>query len=311
MEYSKVLEVPWHAYRTWAGTARFLKSDLSRWTRYTLWLAIAGAVLAAAAQEFSVLPALKDWQDLAKGAALLASFAVALCAYFGKEALTGNKTSDWVKARSAAESLKSATYLYRTGAPPFDTADRTRILFDTVAAIEQRVGSIQTQLAAPESTPDLAPLSVDDYIQKRVDDQILFYDKRADEYQKRNGTLRNFTFWLGAASVVLALVALSGAAAALIGLIATLTASLSAHAQNQQYQTLIVTYQATSRRLTALKGQWIASEKTDADTAERNAFIKSCEDTMALENSAWVGDFVQKQAPAEQAEEQAPAHPTQ
>jgi hypothetical protein len=95
--------------------------------------------------------------------------------------------------------------------------------------------------------------------------------------------------------------------AALIGLIATLTASLSAYAQNQQYQTLIVTYQATSRRLKALKGEWIASGKTDADTAERNAFIKSCEDTMALENSAWVGDFVQKKPAAEQADGQAPA----
>ena len=295
--YDKVLDVPWHAYRTWAGTARFLKSDLNRWTRYTLWLAIAGAVLAAAAQELDVFTR----PTLAKGAAVLASFAVALSAYFGKEALTGNKTSDWIKARSAAESLKAATYLYRAGAPPFDTPDRARILFDTVASIEQRVASIQTRSADTETrAPDLSPLTVDAYIRTRVEDQIGFYDRRAGEYQRKNDTLRNATFWLGAASVLLALSTAYGVVAALVGLIATLTASLSAHAQDRQYQVLIVSYQSTARRLIALKGEWAASQKTDADTAERNAFIRSCEDTMALENSAWLGERLKRQPAASQ-----------
>jgi len=298
MAYDKMLDVPWHAYGMWAGTARFLKGDLNRWTRYTLWLAIIGAVLAAAGQEFGMFG---TWPMLARGAAVLASFAVALSAYFGKEALTGNKTSDWIKARSAAESLKAITYLYRAGAPPFDTADREKTLFENVSTIEQSVASIQTRSAAPESTaPDLSPLTVDDYILKRVDDQIGYYDQRAGEYQRRNDQLRNATFWLGAASVMLALISAFGVVPALVGLIATLTASLSAHAQNQQYQTLIVNYQSTSRRLIALKGRWAASHKTEADTADRNAFIRSCEDTLALENSACVGEWSQQKPPASQ-----------
>jgi hypothetical protein len=301
MAYDKVLDIPWHAYRTWAVTARFLKKDLNHWTRYTLWLAIIGAVLAAGGQEFGVLKAFGTWPMLAKGAAVLASFAVALSAYFGKEALTVNKTADWIKARSAAESLKSATFLYRAGAPPFDTADRAKILFERVSAIEQRVASIQARSAAQESTaPDLSPLTVDDYILKRVDDQIGYYDRLAGEYQRTNDRLRNATFWLGAASVGLALISSFGVVPALVGLIATLTASLSAHAQNQQYQASIVNYQSASRRLIALKGEWAASHKTEANTDDRNAFIRSCEDVLAIENGAWVGARSPQKPPAAQ-----------
>lgn len=292
MAYDKALDVPWHAYRTWAGTARFLKSDLNSWTQLTLRLAVAGALLAAVGQEFNALKIFQDWPVIAKGPGVLAAVAVALAAFFAKEALTGNKTADWIKARSAAESLKSLVYLYRAGAPPFDTADREKVLFDRVSAVEQSVTSVQTRSMPPDATPpDLSPLTVDEYIAKRVDDQIGYYDRRAGEYQKTNDTLRNTVFWLGALSVLLGIVATYGVVAALVALIATLTASLSAHSQNQQYQTLIVTYQATSRRLLALKGEWIASHKTDADTAERNGFIRSCEDALALENGAWAGQW--------------------
>ena len=290
MAYDKILDVPWHAYRTWAGTARFLKRELNRWTHYTLGLALIGALLAAVGQEFHVLPAFKDWTTLQKGVAFVASAAVALSAYFGKQALTQGNTSDWIKARSAAESLKAAVYLYRASAPPFDTADREKILFDRVDAIEQTVATVQSRAVAPDAKPpDLTPLTVDDYIQKRVDDQIGYYDQRSSEYQRQNDILRNTVFWLGAASAILALMSALGVVPALIGLVATLTASLSAHAQSQQYQTLIVTYQSTSRRLLELKGAWAASHKTDADAAERSDFIVKCEHALAIENSAWVG----------------------
>lgn len=295
MVYDKALDIPWHAYRAWAGTARFLKSDLQRWTQRTLWLAIAGAVLAAVGQEFGALKVFAGLPYAARTAAVLAAFAVALSAYFGKEALAGNKTSEWVKARSAAESLKAVVFLYRAGAPPFDGEDREKILFGRVAAVEQTVTNIQVRSAAPESKePDLSPLTVDGYIAHRVDDQIRYYDQRAGEYQKKNDTLRDAVLWLGAGSVLLAVVAAAGLVAALVGLIATLTASISAHAQNQQYQSLIVIYQATSRRLVALKGEWVTSHKTDADAAERNAFIRSCEDALALENGAWTGEWSRK-----------------
>lgn len=57
---------------------------------------------------------------------------------------------------------------------------------------------------------------------------------------------------------------------------------------------LAVTYRATALRLRLLKGEWAGSGRTEADTAERNAFIQRCEDTMASENGAWVGLWTTK-----------------
>ena len=60
--------------------------------------------------------------------------------------------------------------------------------------------------------------------------------------------------------------------------------------KGQQYEAIIALYQATASRLLLLKDRWLDSGK-DADTAERNAFIKSCEDTMSVENGAWVAKW--------------------
>jgi hypothetical protein len=257
-----------------------------------LWLAIAGALLAAMGQELSRLDALKGWPAIAKGIGVLAATAVALSAWFAKEALAGNKTSQWVKARTAAESLKSLVYLYRAGVPPFDTADREKLLFDRAAAIQESVVNIQTRSVPPDADPaDLSPLTVEGYIAQRVNDQIGYYDRQARICQKANDALHNIVLWLGAVSVLLGIIAAFGWVPGLIALLATLTASLSAHSQSQQYQTLIVTCQATSRRLLALKGEWIASHKTDTDTAERSGFISRCEAALALENGAWAGEW--------------------
>ena len=60
------------------------------------------------------------------------------------------------------------------------------------------MASIQTRVGAAEtSEPDLSPLTVDDYITKRVEDQVKFYDSRSREYQEKNDSLRNITLFFG------------------------------------------------------------------------------------------------------------------
>ena len=86
-----------------------------------------------------------------------------------------------------------------------------------------------------------------------------------------------------------------------VAVIGTVTAALSAHGLNQRYQSLTSTYQSTSRRLELLKGGWVATGKQDSDTTERNAFIQSCEDTLAMENGAWLSQWSQKTAGAKAA----------
>lgn len=305
MDNDAALNLAWRSNRTWAATSRALKTELDRWSTLAFQLAAAGAVLAAAAQEMHLAspkpgpgvaaPEWAHWLDFAaKAFGFVGALAVALSAYFAREALGGGKTSDWVKARGAAESLKACLYLYRTGAPPFDGADRAKALLGRVEAVENTVAQIAGRAPKQEAVPDLGPLTLEQYIAARIDDQIdNYYDPRVLEYQRKNDRFRSLSLWLGAASVLLGAVS-TQYTSALVGLVATLTSSLSSYAQSHKYQTLALLYQATSGRLRLLKAEWAADGKTDADTTERNAFIRRCEDALALESSAWTGQWSSK-----------------
>jgi SMODS and SLOG-associating 2TM effector domain 1 len=104
--------------------------------------------------------------------------------------------------------------------------------------------------------------------------------------------LRQLVFWLGAVAVLLGVVsAVKPLVVAWTAVVATVIASLSSRVQSQRYQTLVAAYQSTARRLETLRDKWEASAKTDVG---KNAFIQSCEETMSLENSAWVTQWSQR-----------------
>ncbi len=144
---------------------------------------------------------------------------------------------------------------------------------------------------------DLSPMSAGNYIQQRANDQIQFYRGRSDEYQKKIRALRQIVLWLGAVAVILGVVAaLKPLVAGWTAVIATVTAAVSSHVQSQRYQSLIAAYQSTARRLETLRDKWEAGGEAEAN---QNTFIQSCEDTMALENSAWVTQWSQRKPPGQ------------
>ncbi len=124
---------------------------------------------------------------LSTGIGGLGAALVAVAAFLSGRAQADNRSTNWTRSRSAAESLKSGIILYRVSAPPFDGAD------------------------------------------------------------------------------------------------------LTAYLKNQQYQVLIAMYNSTALRLELLAGEWAASGKSEQDKAERDTFIKSCEETMSTENGSWMG----------------------
>ncbi len=303
MPQLSVLDAPWAAYQTWSATSELLKKDLDQWRQRTLLLAIGGAILVAIGQQVTpIAPKEGMWAIISKGPTLLGSLAIALSAYFAREAVSGSRVMDWVRARATAEALKALTYLYRARVQPFDGADGPTKMLQRVDEIEKTVADLPTRLKKPESgDPDFTFLTVEDYIVKRVDDQIGYYDTKSEQYLLKNDRLRNITFGLGGISVVLGLSSVALPLANWVAVIATVTAALSAHALNQRYQTLTTMFQSTSRRLQLLNGGWIATGKKDSDTAERNAFIQSCENTLALENGAWLSQWSQKSSDAKSA----------
>jgi hypothetical protein len=291
------LSGPWSAYRTWAATAHYHKNAIDFWNVWSLGLAIAGAILATLGQQIMPFaPKEGNLGILYSAPGILGAAVIALAAYFSSQALGENRERIWIKCRSAAESIKSALILYRASVRPFDGLDRGAQLRQRVDKILQEVKEIELRQPQSESVPDLHPLTVEEYIVERVDDQINWYQQRAREYQKKSDDCRRYIFGLGALSVLLGLASAISAVSAWIAVIATITAALTAHMKNQRYQTLIAMYSATALRLGLLKSEWAESRKTDADKADRDAFIQRCEETMALENGAWIAQWSEQPA---------------
>jgi hypothetical protein len=292
------LNGPWTAYRTWACTSKYQKSVMDRDTQKSLWLAIAGAILATIGQQLAPLAPKEGilvWAFKAPG--ILGSCAVALSAYLAKQALADNRVQAWIRARAAAESLKSGIFLYRALAPPFDGPDRVKQLVSRVEKVLEGLKDLETR-PADLVPPPVGQLQVEKYITDRVDEQIEWYEGRANDHQGKADKYRQATGWLGGLGALLALATTSAPVSAWAAVVATITAAITAYLKNQQHQTLAANYQSTALRLRLIKTEWLGSGKTDADTAERNQFIQRCEDTMAAENGAWGALWSQKDGSA-------------
>jgi SMODS and SLOG-associating 2TM effector domain 1/Protein of unknown function (DUF4231) len=289
------LKTTWGAYRTWAATARYHKSRLDMSGKWVVLLSISGAILVALGEQVSPLAKEGVGVYLLKTPGWLGSAIIALAAYLTREMLDGSTERNWTRARSVAESLKAATFLYRAAVSPFDGPNRGASLIERTREIQKTVEDLETRHSEPEPEPSLHALTVDEYMTERVDDQVAFYDRTARRYQAETDRYRYIVLGLGALSVLLGLASAAGPFGLWVAVIATVTGSLAAYIQTQRYVPLTVLYQATMRRLRELLGEWGASGKSDTDKADRDAFIRRCEETMALENGAWVSQWSQQQ----------------
>jgi hypothetical protein len=285
-------------YRQCAVTAVFQKSRLEMFTKISLWLAVAGAVIGTAAQ-FAPANSVPS-----KILGVVGSLAVALAGVAATQAVSGSRDKIWIKCRALGETLKSSVYRYCASAPPFDSPNRSTALAGLVEKALNELGGIDLQ-PSPSDKPPPGPLTVADYINVRVDDQIKYYTTAAAKNLKKAEFWRNAAFAGATVAAILGAVSAIFSLAAWVALLATVTASLTAFVRNQRYETMIGLYQSTALRLQLLKDQWLDSGKTEADTADRNSFIQRCEDTMSLENGAWTAQWSQ-QPPSPAAEAKPP-----
>ena len=289
------LEYAWGEYRTWAATSRAAKKRVTDWRFRVLILTIAGAVLATLGGQLAASAWLAGWLRLAPGVA--AGAALALAAYFSREVLGDAQIKAWLRARSTAEALKTETFLFRAGVPPYDGLDDAERLRQAVDKIHRNVQDLSAVILTKEKKKDGLPagsLSVHKYIEERVDDQVDgYYLPTAAKHERAARRIRTISLWLGAVAAVLGVLSTT-TATGWVAVITTIMAVLAAYLYAERFQFLIVSYQATARRLTSLKTKWRVSGKTEADTSESAQFIRDCEETISVENSAWMAKLPEK-----------------
>ena len=285
----------WTLYRQCSATAVYQKSRLELFTRISLWLGFAGALVGTLAQVGHLHSDLMP----AKILGVVGSLAVALAGVAAAQATADGREKIWVKCRGAGEGLKSSVYLFCAGVPPFDAATRVQALGQRV---EKALKDLEGTELHPAKSDKLPPgaLTVGDFINVRVDDQVDYYTRAANKYHKKADFWRFFALAAAAVGAAMGAVSAIYSLAPWVALLATVTASITAFVKNQRYSNMVGLYQATATRLQLLKDQWLDSGKTDEDKADRDNFIQRCEETMSIENGAWTSQWSQ----------QTPAHAT-
>ena len=195
-----------------------------------------------------------------------------------------------------AEALKAETFLFRTGAPPYDAPQPASKLLERVQELQEEVRDLQAATLSrddrQERLPE-GPLSINQYIADRVDEQVEgFYLPKAQQYTEDMGFWRNVTLLVGGSAAVLG--ALGQWTGAWVAVLTTIGTSVAAYVFANRYQHLIISYQATARQLALLKHQWLVLPASEQDQEKRHRFILNCEEAISIENSAWMTKVMEK-----------------
>jgi hypothetical protein len=256
-------------------------------------LSIVGAILATLSEQSKAWSLPPNWKWVTLVVGLLSAAALALAAFFAREALGTESEQKQVRARSAAEGFKSEAYLLAAHAPPYDNDGD---LLSKSDRLDGAVNDLIPVALKPEEKSKailVGPLTVEEYLTKRVDDQINNYyypESNKNALKVKRG--QQVTFTLGALAVVLGVVgAAFGWTVGWVAVISTIIAAIVANQYAGRYQFLVVSYQATATRLERLKAGWSGS---DSDVEARNKFILICEEAISIENSAWMAEWIRK-----------------
>jgi hypothetical protein len=288
---AQALAYAWGQYRVWAATSRQKKAEIFSWKLRVLVLTIVGALLGTVSSRLSGISDPAAWIIGIAG-----GVSISLAAYLGREILSPDQERLWIRARSMAEALKAEIFLFRTNAAPYDAADPAPKLMERVQEHLATVEDVQSaRLSADEQLQGLpeGPLSLQDYIRERLDDQVEhFYRPRVQQYDRLMKRWRNVNLALGALAAVLGV--LGKWTGAWVAVITTVTTAVAAYLYANRYQYLIISYQATARQLEFLKHQWVVNGAPEQDKENRNQFLQACEEAISIENNAWMAKWIGK-----------------
>ena len=297
---SSNLASAWEYQRIWSLTANKLRKEITRLRGVILILAIAGAVLVTVgAQVSDAFQARRILSGL--GAAALAAAPVISRTKLGKD-----EVSDWIRARSASEGLKSEVYLYRAGADPYGDDDRDAALAARYNEILDNVNDISLHAAdVKPDTKGLPPeMDPEAYIELRVNAQADgYYLKTAARLKGNLKQLRTLEFVLGAVAALLALAAtlpldwFATGAAAWVAVATTAGAALAAQIAANRYEHLITTYRATARQLKSIRDDWL--DRDPANRMSASDFIHASENAVSVENQGWMAKWTERPESAE------------
>lgn len=292
----------WRVQSQWSRKAVALKAKYRSWTGPLVLMGFAGVVLSTLSPELVRALSADGHQDggtLRVAATIAGPLLVAIAAALTRELLGRKSEQQWVKARGVAEGLKAEGYIYAAGAPPY---------LDRPAAPEQLARKMGDLIAAGEGITDLpdpdpkavekrphAPLTADEYIAGRGQEQIAFHQKEARAQNRRLESWRAVGVALAVLSAVLGVIAGVRKSASInvwVAVVSTAIATVTALVYAGRFEFFVTTYWSTAQKLGSLIRTWQAS--ADQSAGQRGRFVLDCEAVLAAQNQLWAAELTKR-----------------
>ncbi|WP_188784878.1 DUF4231 domain-containing protein, partial [Nocardioides phosphati] len=217
----------------------------------------------------------------------LASIVLAL--YLG----LGKPDEDWYQGRAAAESVKSLTWCYVTGADPFPigTPDVDEALVHRLRQIVDELSHVSTSITTGEQiTTGMRALRAasftsrrDAYVVGRIEDQRGWYASKARFHRTRGRRLLWSAGFCSLFGLVLGLLRAQGVISIdLVGVSATIGAALVAESQLRQHS-----INASAYALAAQELGMAATLARNADEAAWPRVVGEAEEAISREHTMW------------------------
>ena len=316
----KVLEGAWAQLSVYDGTASDLKKIAASRRKYVILLTLIASVT-------SIIAGMANVITLVHVSALLAISLPIVASYLMNDTIRFTGTSDWIKYRYIAETMRMHIYLYRMLAGeyavgPINKMDdlltenlskiRSLVSWDgvippTVKTPIEHADIVETIKDATQYTPEdngLTTISIESYIQWRVDEQRKWYD------EKVSIDFRQMRMFYRSAQIALLTGAVIGALAGvfevrivvLIAVTNAIAASLTAWSDTSMYGTTYSIFMITSQQLGDLKLQYNAMfDNTEFQDTEQHPalvaeFVHKVERVLEWEREEWFEMALQAQS---------------
>lgn len=297
-----VAQYVWNRQSVWSQAADAAKRSIGRARATSLVLGIAAAALTTlGAQLMGGQPA--PGRTLAFLGALSAGLVPVAAGRSGASSLR-----DWTRLRSVSEALKSEVYVALARADVYREGDVDGILLDRADRVTAQAGDLlhRTDGLEPRQRPLPAVRDVVSYVAIRLTGQIRdYYRPRAALMSRRCTAVRRAE--LSLAVVASGLGALAGVygtdgAALWVATVATVTATLTAHAAAARYAYQELEFSRTAAELESLLARRSAGARAEtgpgADwehgaevTRSDDTFISRCELVISAQNEAWMAKW--------------------
>lgn len=304
----QIIESAWLEQSKWSKTADNLKAEVVRWRNLAAIAGVLGAFLEILAGSLTELG--ESWFWPRALIALSGAVILSMVPFVVKTKTSKDQVRAWIRARSTSEALKEMIYRYLLRVEPFRSESTPSDLIKRCQAIKEKVQDLNIHAASIEPPRKARPLalSIDDYVEKRVNDQIKnYYRPKSRENALAYKRFHDLEFWLSLLAVIIG--ALSGTAIAAglpilsalspwAAVVTTASAAVAAHIAASHFDHQAMIYHGTADRLINLRDEWLTmSDRLDPVCIAK--FVDDCEHAISTENEAWLAKWTEDRAKSE------------